>query len=165
MFVLYFFKFYTYNLHSCSVLNSVKFKGFVVEWGSDVRCELLNGKYNLFLICYTKTDMMPQTFGMERDEAITEWPVFHRLIQNDFLFKCNHSDVFEQAQSLQDLLHRLGLWLLRHGTDTHYDLSLWGLQIRTHASQIYAKNRRSILMLETLKGSYSRKSMLFFTLL
>lgn len=68
---------------------------------------------------------------MERDETITERPVFHRLIQNDFLFKRNHSDVFEQTESLQDLLHRFGLWLLRHCTDTHHDLSLRRLQKTT----------------------------------
>lgn len=71
---------------------------------------------------------MPLTFGVERNETITERPVLHRLIENDFLLKRDHCDVFEQTQSLQNLLHRFRLGLFRHGTDTHHDLSLWGLK-------------------------------------
>lgn len=81
---------------------------------------------SLFILC--NVNWMLLTFGVERNETITEWPVLHRLIENDFLLKRDHCDVFKQTQSLQDLLHRLRLGLLRHGTDTHHDLSLWGLE-------------------------------------
>lgn len=67
---------------------------------------------------------------MEGDEAVTEGPFVHGLVENDVLGEDDHSDVLKPAQPLQDLGHGLRLGLLHHGTDPHHDLSLRGLRRR-----------------------------------
>lgn len=74
--------------------------------------------------------MAPLTFGVKGDKTVTQWPFLHRLVKDDFFLESHHSDVLKQTQALQDLLHRLRLGLLGHGTDTNHYLSLWGLQCR-----------------------------------
>lgn len=64
---------------------------------------------------------------MEGDEAITEGPFLHRLIENDVLREDDNSNVLESAQSLQDLRHGFGFGFLHHGADSHHDLPLWRL--------------------------------------
>lgn len=67
---------------------------------------------------------------MEGNEAVTERPFVHGLIEDDVLWEDDHSDVLKPAQPLQDLGHWLGLGLLHHAADPHDDLLLWGLDIR-----------------------------------
>ena len=64
------------------------------------------------------------TFGVEGDEAVTQGPFVHGLVENDVLREDDHSDVLKPAQTLQNLGHGLWLGLLHHGTDAHHDLSL-----------------------------------------
>lgn len=68
------------------------------------------------------------TFGVEGDEAVTEGPFVHRLIEDDVLRENDHGDVLEPAEPLQDLGHGLGLGLFHHAADPHHDLSLRGLR-------------------------------------
>lgn len=62
------------------------------------------------------------TFGVEGDEAVTQRPVLHRLLQDYLLRKDDHVDVVELTQALQNLSHGLGFGLLRHGTYANHDL-------------------------------------------
>lgn len=64
------------------------------------------------------------TLGVEGDEAVTQRPLVHRLVEDDILREDDHGDVLKPAQPLQDLGHRLGLGLLHHAADPHHDLSL-----------------------------------------
>ena len=64
------------------------------------------------------------TLGVEGDEAVTQRPLVHRLVEDNILWKDDHSDVLKPAQPLQDLGHWLGLGLLHHATDPHHDLLL-----------------------------------------
>lgn len=68
------------------------------------------------------------TFGVERDEAVAQRPVLHRLLQDHLLGKDDHIDVVKLTKSVQDLSHGLGCGLLHHGTYANHDLSLWRLQ-------------------------------------
>lgn len=70
---------------------------------------------------------MRRTFGVEGDEAVTERPFVHGLVEDDVLWEDDHSNVLKPTQPLQDLGHRLGFGLLHHATDPHHDLSLRGL--------------------------------------
>lgn len=47
------------------------------------------------------------TFGVERDEAVTQRPFVHGLVEDDILWEDDHSDVLEPAQPLQNLGHWL----------------------------------------------------------
>lgn len=67
------------------------------------------------------------TLGVEGDEAVTQRPFVHRLVEDGVLWEDNHSDVLKPAQPLQDLGHWLGLGLLHHAADPHHDLLLRGL--------------------------------------
>lgn len=67
------------------------------------------------------------TFGVEGDEAVTQRPFVHRLIEDDILWEDDHGDVLKLAQPLQNLSHWLGLGLFHHATDSHHNLLLWGL--------------------------------------
>lgn len=68
------------------------------------------------------------TFGVEGDEAVTQRPVLHRLLQDHLLWKDDHVDVIKLAEALQDLSHGLGVGLLRHRTNSNHDLTLLQLQ-------------------------------------
>lgn len=68
-----------------------------------------------------------RTLGVEGDEAVTQRPSVHGLVQNDVLWKDDHSDVLKFAEPFQDLSHWLGLGLLHHATDPHDNLPLRGL--------------------------------------
>lgn len=61
---------------------------------------------------------------MKGDEAVTEGPFLHRLIEYDVLGEDDHSDVFKLAQTLQYLRHGLRLGFLHHTADPHHDLTL-----------------------------------------
>lgn len=65
---------------------------------------------------------------MKGDEAVTQRPFVHRLVEDDVLWEDDHSDVLKPAQPLQDLGHWLGLGLFHHAADPHHDLSLRGLE-------------------------------------
>ena len=67
------------------------------------------------------------TFRVEGDEAVTQGPFLHRLVEDGILREDDHSEVLKLAQPLQDLGHRLRLGLLHHAADPHHNLSLWGL--------------------------------------
>lgn len=67
------------------------------------------------------------TFGVEGDEAVTQRPFVHRLVEDGVLWEDDHGDVLEPAQPLQNLGHWLGLGLLHHAADPHHNLSLRGL--------------------------------------
>lgn len=69
-----------------------------------------------------------RTFGVKGDEAVTQRPLVHGLVEDDILWEDDHRDVLESAQPLQDLGHRLRLGLLHHAADPHHDLSLRGLE-------------------------------------
>ncbi len=67
------------------------------------------------------------TLGVEGDEAVTQRPFVHGLVEDDVLWEDDHSDVLKPAQPLQDLGHWLGLGLFHHAADPHNDLLLRGL--------------------------------------
>lgn len=69
-----------------------------------------------------------RTFGVKGDEAVTQRPFVHGLVEDDILWEDDHRDVLESAQPLQDLGHRLRLGLLHHAADPHHDLLLRGLE-------------------------------------
>lgn len=69
-----------------------------------------------------------QTFRVKWDQAVTEWPLFHRLIEYDVLWKDDHCDVLKLAKTLQDLSHGFGLGFLHHTANPHHDLTLWRLK-------------------------------------
>lgn len=49
------------------------------------------------------------TFRVKRDQAVTERPLFHWIIEYDVLRKDDHGDVLKFTQTLQDLSHGFGL--------------------------------------------------------
>lgn len=67
------------------------------------------------------------TFGVEGDEAVTQGPFVHGLVEDDLLGEDDHCDVLKLTQPFHDLGHGLGLGLLHHGADAHHDLPLWRL--------------------------------------
>lgn len=78
------------------------------------------------------------TFGVERDEAVTQRPFVHGLVEDDILWEDDHSDVLEPAQPLQNLGHWLWLGFLHHAADPHHNLSLWGLNKKDSAQMTAA---------------------------
>lgn len=68
-----------------------------------------------------------RTLGVEGDEAVTQRPFVHGLVEDGILWEDDHSDVLKPAQPLQDLGHWLWFGLLHHAAYPHHDLSLWGL--------------------------------------
>lgn len=64
------------------------------------------------------------TFGVKRDEAVTQRPILHRFIEYDFLREDDYCDVLKLTKALHDLGHRLGVGLLHHGADPHHNLTL-----------------------------------------
>lgn len=64
------------------------------------------------------------TFGVERDETVTQGPFLHRFLQDHLLRKDDHVNVVKLTKALQDLSHGLGRGLLHHGTYANHNLSL-----------------------------------------
>lgn len=64
------------------------------------------------------------TFGVEGDEAITQRPLLHRLVEDHLLWEDDDGDVLKLTQPLHDLGHRLRIGLLHHGADPHHNLPL-----------------------------------------
>lgn len=59
-----------------------------------------------------------------REEAyqdVHDRPFFYRLVQNHVLIKDHGLHLHEFLQSSQDLMHRLGVGFLLHGTDPQYN--------------------------------------------
>src|SRR4029434_6612502 len=66
------------------------------------------------------------TFGVKRDEAVTERPLLHRLTEYDLLGEDHHGDVLELTEPLHDLRHGLGPGLLHHRAKPHAAQPLGG---------------------------------------
>lgn len=63
-----------------------------------------------------------KSLRVERDEAIADRPVLHRILEDDVLVEHDHANVFELLQARENLLHWLRLRLLGHRTDADQHL-------------------------------------------
>lgn len=57
---------------------------------------------------HVKLCVMPVTFGMEGNEAVTQRPLLHRFIEYNLLWKNDHGDVLKLTEPLHNLSHWFG---------------------------------------------------------